>query len=123
MRLRLRRKGTAIIRSATYNASTKKATFIAYLTVPDNAVIVKSGLVAVSGTNFDPKTVVLTRDNADYVTLLAAAEGKCANVNYTWNKSNVNVGDMWYARAWLVYTLDGAERTVYGNLVKLSATA
>lgn len=114
-------KGTATIRTATYNASTQKATFNAYLTVPDDAVIVKAGLVAASGKNFDPNTAILTSDNADYVKSLAAAVGKCAPVNYTWNKSNVKGGDTWYARAYLVYTLDGVEHTVYGNLTKLTA--
>jgi len=114
-------KGTAMIRSATYNSETKKAAFNAYLTVPENAVIVKAGLVASPSTSFNPANEVLTSENAQFVKSSSAAVGKCAPVNYNWNKSNVNVGDTWYARAYLVYTLDGAEHTVYGSLVTFTA--
>ena len=91
--------------------------------MPNKAVIVKSGLVAVSATKFNPNEAILTAQNADYVKSSAKAVGKCAPVNYTWNKSNVNSGDVWYARAYLVYNLGGAEHTVYGKLVTLTATA
>ena len=114
-------RSTVVIRTMTYNSDTKKASFNAYLTVPENSVIVKAGLVAVSGKNFDPSTTILTAENADYVKSLASAAGKCVPVNYTWTKSNVNPGDVWYARAYLVYTLNGVEHTVYGNLVTLTA--
>lgn len=114
-------KGTATIRFSSYNAETKKATFNAYLTVPENAVIVKAGLVAAPSTDFDPASDVLTDDNALFVKSLTSAEGKCAPVNYTWNKSNVNVGDTWYARAYLVYTLNGEQHIVYGSLISLTA--
>ena len=112
-------KGTATIRAATYDAGTNKATFNAYLTVPDNAVIVKAGLVAASSAHFDPTTEVLTAANADYVKSSSAAVGKCAPVNYTWNKTNADSSDLWAARAYLVYTLNGTEHTVYGNLETL----
>ena len=114
-------KGTAAIRSATYDASAKKASFNVYLTVPDNAVIVKAGLVAASGANFDPEKAVLTSANADYVKTSAGAAGKCVPVNYTWNKTNVNAGDVWYVRAYLVYTINDEEHTVYGTLTTLTA--
>lgn len=116
-------KGTASIRTAEYHASTKKATFNAYLTVPENGVIVKAGLVAASGSSasYKPDTDVLTSENADYIKSLTSAEGKSAPVNYTWTKRNVNSGDVWYVRAYLVYTLDGIEHTVYGNLTTLTA--
>ena len=91
------------------------------LTVPENAVIVKAGLVASPSTEFNPANDVLTSENAQFVKSSSAAVGKCAPVNYNWNKSNVNVGDTWYARAYLVYTLDGAEHTVYGSLVTFTA--
>ena len=89
--------------------------------MPENSVIVKAGLVAASSANYDPSEAVLTDKNADFVKSLSTAEGKCAPVNYTWNKSNVNTGDTWYARAYLVYALEGADHTVYGTLVTLNA--
>ena len=115
-------KGTATIKSTSYNPSTKKATFVAYLAVPEGGIITKAGLVASSAGHFDPAAQVLTSANADYVKSLALAEGKSTPVNYTWNKTKVNSGDTWYARAWLVYTdTAGTEHTVYGSLTKLTA--
>lgn len=114
-------KGTATIRSAIYNADTKKATFNAYLTVPENAVIVKAGLVAAPSTKFDPTNAVLTDANATFVKSLAKAEGQSAPVNYTWNLGNVSSGTIIYARAYLVYTLNGEQHTVYGSLYIFTA--
>lgn len=114
-------KGTATIRKTAYNASTKKATFNAYLTVPDNGVVVNAGLVAASDKTFDPAASVLTSSNAEYTKTLASAAGRSAPVSYTWNKSKVNSGDVWYARAYLVYTLEGVQHTVYGDLTTLTA--
>ena len=109
-------KGTATIRRVSYNEGTKKLSFNAYLTVPDNTTIVKAGLVAI-GSGFDPNTQVLTASNAAYVKSLKDAEGKCAPVDYTWNKTKVEKGDTWYARAYLVYTDSaGKQHTVYGEL-------
>jgi hypothetical protein len=114
-------KGTAVINSASYNSVTNKGTFVAYLTMPENTVIVKAGLVAVSSNTFDPATQILTADNAEYVKSLASAEGKCGPVLYTWTKGSFNAKAPWYVRAYLVYTdSDGATHTVYGELVKLA---
>lgn len=112
-------KGTAKIKDYKYVPETNRATFIAYLAVPENGVIVKAGLVASSSKEFDFENDVLTASNAKYVKSLAAAVGKSAPVNYTWNKNNIIEGDDWYARAWLVYDLDGVRHTVYSDLVVL----
>jgi hypothetical protein len=108
-------KGTAVLRTMNFNKDTNVASFNVYLTVPDNATIVKAGLVAASSNsdNFDPEMEMLTSANADYCKSLASAVGKCAPVNYTWNKTNVH--EDWYVRAWLVYDLDGVRHTVYGD--------
>ena len=115
-------KGSAVIKSVKYNATTKKASFNAYLTLPKDGVIIKAGLVAVSGADFNPKKVLLTADNADYVKTLASAEGTNKDVSYTWTKTKVNPGDIWYVRAYLVYRdAEGNEHTLYGELVALTA--
>ena len=80
----------------------------------------KAGLVARS-TDFDPYTEELTADNAAYVKSSTTAVGKTGNVSYTWTKTKVNPGDTWYVRGYLVYTLNGAEYTVYGDLVSYTA--
>ena len=39
-------------------------------------------------------------------------------MDYTWNKTKVETGDTWYARAYLVYTdAAGVQHTVYGELI------
>ena len=108
--------GTAIIKSKEYDPSTQKAKFNAYLTVPDGATVVKAGLVA-SSTVSDG----LSADNAQFVKSLAAAEGKCAPVSYTWTKTKVESGQTWYVKAYLVYTYKGTTYTVYGDLETLTA--
>ena len=114
-------KGTASINATEYDSNSKKARFIAYLTVPENAVISRAGLVASSATAFDPTTTLLTYENAAYKKISTKAVGASVPVSYTWTKGNVNSGDTWYARAYLVYTLNGVEHTVYGKLTSLTA--
>ena len=115
-------KGTAIINSKAYDADTQKASFSAYLTVPENAVISKAGIVASISGYFDPTTDVLTSENAKYVKWAVSAEGESAPVNYTWNIRGVPSGRTVYARAYLVYTLNGTIHTVYGSLEQLTIT-
>lgn len=113
-------KGTAKITSSSYDSSTKRAKFVAYTTVPEGAVISKAGLVAASS-SLDANNTILTAENAEYVKASTLAVGKSAPVTYTWTKSKVNSGDIWYVRAYLVYTLNGTEHTVYGALVSFKA--
>ena len=110
--------GTASITKSSYSSSTKKATFVARLVVPTGGVIVKAGLVAAPSGSYSGE---LTADNAQYVKNSAVAVGTSAPVNYTWNKSSVNVGDTWHVRAYLVYTYNGNTRVIYGDLVELTA--
>ncbi|SDM01157.1 polymorphic outer membrane protein repeat-containing protein, partial [Sarcina sp. DSM 11001] len=113
--------GTALIRTGTYNESTDKLSFVAYLTVPEGAKISASGLVASSGDgDYDPSTE-LTLDNADYKKNSARAEGTGGPVTYTWTKTSVAIGDVWYARAYVRYTYNGESCTVYGDRVKVTA--
>ena len=97
---------------------TRRLTFNAYLTVPDNTTIVAAGLVAAPEGNF---TGDLTTENAQFNKSLVSAEGKCAPVNYTWNKTNVNPDDVWCVRAHLVYTENGTNKEIYGPLITVRA--
>ncbi|MBR4132063.1 MAG: hypothetical protein IKT99_03715 [Oscillospiraceae bacterium] len=113
--------GTALIRTGTYNAGTKKLVFVAYLTVPQGAKITASGLVAAAGAgSYDPAEA-LTLENADYVKNSANAVGTGGPVSYTWTKTGVCIGDVWYARPYVSYTCQGESRTVYGDRVKITA--
>lgn len=116
-------KATAKIDGISYDSTSQKAKFVAYLAVPENAVIQKAGLVAKSqAAGFNPDTEILSANNAQYVKSSTLAVGTNGPVTYTWTKSSVNTGDIWYVRAYLVYTdEDGIEHTVYGNLLKYTA--
>ncbi len=113
-------KGTAMMISMLYDNIIQKLSINVYLTIPENAVISKAGLVASFSENFDPATQVLTSDNAQYVRSSVSAEGQSATVNYTWNLRGVPAGKTIYARAYLVYTLDGKIHTVYGELESIT---
>jgi len=115
--------GTALLKTAVYDAATKKLAIVAHLTVPENSKIVSAGLVAASPASekYDGNEE-LTRENADYVNASSVAVGKCAPVSYTWTKSGVSIGDIWYARAYITYTdASGTEHTVYGDRVTIRA--
>lgn len=115
-------KATAVIRSASYDASSKIATFVAYLTIPDGCTIVKAGIIAAPGTSFDATSTILTWDNATYKKVSAKAVGTAGPVNYTWTKSKVESGDVWHVRPYVIYSDNqGIEHTVYGTLVSLTA--
>ena len=114
-------RGSATIISAGYDSDTKKATFVAYLTIPTGGSIIKAGLVAAPGSSFDPTTSVLTWENATYQKMLSTAVGTPGPVMYTWNKTKVQAGDKWYARPYVMYKdADGAEHMVYGALASVT---
>ena len=119
-------KATAVIKSSSYDASTGKAKFVAYITVPDGGKIVKAGVVASPAQGegaYDPSAGLLTLDNAMYKKVSAKAVGTGEPLNYTWTKSSVAAGDKWYIRAYVIYTIDGVERSVYGDLVTYTAAS
>ena len=74
-------KGTASINATEYDSNSKKARFIAYLTVPENAVISRAGLVASSATAFDPTITLLTYENAAYKKISTKSANKCTLVS------------------------------------------
>lgn len=116
-------RATATIFSGSYDGSAKKAQFVAYLTVPEGGTIVKAGLVASPGTSYDPGQGALTLANAQYRKSSAKAVGTGGPVTYTWTKTKVEAGDVWYVRPYVTYTdPDGTERTVYGATSRLAAT-
>ena len=110
--------GTANITSASYNLNTKKLSMVAYLTVPDGGRMTQAGLIASNAENYSG---ILDLTHAQYVKNSAKASGKTAPLEYTWTKTSVSQGDIWYVRAYVVYTIDGNDQTVYGSLTKIVA--
>jgi hypothetical protein len=114
-------KGTAVINDYTYNEASKQLSFVSYLTAPDGGTIKKAGLVA-SNSTFDPTAAVLTAENAQFAKSSAKAEGRTGSFTYTWNKTKVEKDDVWYVRAYLVYTdAENVDHTIYGTLKTVTA--
>ena len=102
--------GTAQIVDIVKRKEKNGISFVAMLTVPKGAKIDHAGIVATSDS---AKAGNLTAENADYVR--GKANDK-TTVEYTWTKSKA--GDAtWYVRAYLVYTMNGTQYTVYGDVV------
>ena len=112
--------GTAGLTSVTYDKDSSKLISVAYLTVPDGAIIRAAGLVAASNNEGSKYTAgdALITDNADYVKALANAVGQSEPVIYTWTKTKVNKpGEVWYVRPYVIYADEsGAEHTIYGEM-------
>ena len=116
--------GIAIMEALSYNSETKDLTAVAYISVPDGAQIVAGGLLAASGTStkYIPGSE-LTFDNADYVKTSTKAVGQPGPLSYTWTKTDVNVGDTWYIRPYVTYTIKytGETVTILGETVVYTA--
>ena len=109
------KKGTATIISATKNIDDKKLIFASFLVVPSGYTINKGGVVATDNATIGTDEEQFTAANARFERYSTPSGG---TYRYTWTKTNVNPGDTWYVRAYLVYTdLDGVSHTIYGDIV------
>lgn len=107
--------GTTMIESITRDEANHKLTFVSISTVPDGCSIVKAGVIATdnetvanSGYGFNDSTARFVRAGTTSGKLL-----ECS-----WTKTKVNTGDIWYARAYLVYAdANGNTHTLYGDKV------
>ena len=90
------------------------------MSAPDGATITSAGLYAASGAVYDPATGELNASNAQYTknVKLGDATKPCS---YTWYKSSVDEGDVWYVRAFVNYELDGETYSVLGETVAVTA--
>ena len=108
--------GTTSMINMYANPGAKKLSFVSMSTVPAGCRIEFAGILAtddaaVANGTFDETTAKFVRGDA----------WSGSAYRYTWNKSKVEAGTVWYARAYLVYTDVGGERhTVYGDVVHQS---
>ena len=122
---------TAMFEKAWYTSEDSKFHTYSRGTLPGLGVVVKTGILAAPGTAFDPETMTLDYETASahasdpdkwFVKESTTAVGKNDTAYYTWNKSSVTAGDVWYLRAFMDYTdADGAEHMVYGDLLRAEA--
>lgn len=110
------RKGTAFIESVT-KIDNNKLSFVSVSTVPEDACIVKTGVIAQRQDVLDG--AVLTWDNAQFKRINETTCKKYHSFKYTWTKSNV-VSETWCVRSYLVYTQNNIEYTLLGDTVTAS---
>lgn len=116
--------GQAKLKSASYNATTKKLEFANRMIIPDGCTMKAIGICA---TNNQAKAADLSINTAamngeTYIkSYTDDLEGKTAS-NYTWRKTSVKAGDTWYVKPYVTYTdADGATYTAYGALETVTA--
>jgi hypothetical protein len=90
-------------------------TFVSFSTVPEGCTIKTAGIIATDVESIGTSGTQFTDTNAKFV---RGSAWTGDSVRYTWTKSNVNAGDTWYVRAYLVYTdANGNSHTIYGVIV------
>ena len=91
-----------------------KITFAAQREIPSDCTVLSHGIILTSDGTLDENTFIIGADG-----VLKGTSVKTANSGtYTLYKSNVNVGDTWYARGYVNYkTADGKIKTIYSEIV------
>ena len=110
------KKGITTIINMYKDTTINKLYFISFSTIPEDCTMNKAGIIATndsevgnSGDGFNDQTATFVRSGD--------TSGVTAS-RYTWTKTNVNVGDTWYVRAYLQYTdPNGVSHTIYGDVV------
>ena len=106
---------TAII-NKTADANNRKLTFVSMSTVPEGCTIVFAGLIAT-----DAENVANGEFTTETATFVRGDAWSGRSYQYTWTKSNVDAGKVWYVRGCLIYNdTNGNRQTVYGAVVQNS---
>lgn len=102
------------ITNAVPDKDGSKITFIAQREIPSDCTVLSHGIILTSDGALDEDTFIIGADG-----VLKGTSVKTANSGtYTLYKSNVNVGDTWYARGYVNYkTADGKVKTIYSDIV------
>ena len=91
-----------------------KLSFVSMSTVPEGCKINKAGVIATSDSAVGTSNE-FTDKSAQFVRGMSSDKKA---VRYTWTKGNIQTGDKWYVRAYLVYTdSNGNIHTVYSDVV------
>ena len=110
--------GTAYIESVTVH-DTNKISFVSIVSVPEDATMLRAGIVACKESDLVNGH---TEPTIDYARFKRYNDTNCVGsttFKYTWTKGSVNSGDIWCVRAYLLYKdANGQEKTVYSNMVR-----
>lgn len=108
------RVGATNLESVTSNTETGKISFVSMCSVPEDCTIQRAGIIATSDATV-ANSGNFTASTAAYVRYASTAYH---NYKYTWTKSKVTADQVWYVRAYLVYTdANGNVHTVYGDVI------
>ncbi len=112
-------KAVASISSITLDETTNKMKVIANLSVPEGCTIITAGLVATDDATVGTNADAFNSANAKYFKSQNIEDQNVVNCRYTWTKSNVTTGDIWYLRGYVTYKdSNGNIYEVYGDIVK-----
>ncbi len=111
-------KAVASISSITLDETTNKMKVIANLSVPEGCTVITAGLVATDDATVGTDADAFNSANAKYFKSQNIEDQNVVNCRYTWTKSNVTVGDIWYLRGYVTYKdANGNIYEVYGDIV------
>ena len=108
----------AEIASISLDETTNKMKVVASVSVPSDCIIVSLGILATTDTSVGTDSDKFNADNAQYNRFLNVESENVRNGRFTWNKSNVYNGDVWFLRAYVTYKdANGNTYEVYGDVV------
>ncbi len=111
-------KAIVAITSKSYDESTKKFTTVAEYAVPTGCTIVTAGTLLTTDTSVGTSPEGFTVDTAEVKSVKDYEESGYDYLRRTVNKGSVNYGDIWFARAYLVYRdANGNIYEVYGDII------
>ena len=111
----VKESGITAINETSKDADAKKMVFVSFSSVPTGCVINKAGIIATDVTAIGADEAQFTAENAKFV---RGDAWTGTAYRYTWTKTRVEAGAVWYVRAYLIYTdANGNTHTVYGEIV------
>ena len=112
------KKAIADISSISYDEENNLMNVTATIDVPDDCIIVSGGLLATNDLTVGSSTNSFTYENAQYKKVLNKESSNLIHYEYTWTKSKVSYGDIWFLRAYVTYKdANGNIYEVYGDVV------
>jgi hypothetical protein len=114
----LNAEATASIDSVTYDDVANKMQVIATLSVPENYTMVSAGILATNKANVGESEETFTYDAADYQKVRDVESSNYQYFTYVWTKSNVQLGDTWFLRGYVLYKdAEGNQYTLLGDII------
>lgn len=114
----------AFVKNVKYDSSTKMLSFVSRLAIPSGATMKEAGICATTDSSLLDNLSVADsgKDNVWVRSKKDEDVAPYTGYTFTWNKTNVSSGDVWFGRPYIIYVDEnGNEQTCYGELVKVIA--